>query len=313
MANDDRMLGERSPREIAAYLRAIGDIEAAERFEKRAGQPQGQGFVAAVLGLDQYAYTAMVVGYIPSGVGDRLSIQNASSIDADLELKNKRLKITLDQFYVQSYPGNGHHKILCEFAGQHQFADETEELKFALTLDARDGQAAAIMGKPIFMGLTVGDDGLNFRGQTVHVCSVLDDLVLDALNSDAFKNGLSLVTTIQPALKPFVGLATNVVKSIVKRPENETVFKFELGFDFNKDNLSARIRRGSFVVVQTKDEDWDWSNFEFIKSTRRIVRRIDATPLKLNYFIIGIDDFAGEAAQPVEAKAARRPALRASK
>lgn len=313
MADDDRMLGERSPREIAEHLRAIGDVEAAERFEKRALQPQGQGFAAAVLGRDQYAYTAMVVGFIASGTEDRLSILNASSISPDRELKSKRLKITLDQFYVESYPGLGKHKILCEFAGQHQFADETEELKFALTLEANDGQAAAIMGKPIFMGLTVGDDGLNFRGQTIHVRSDLDDLVLDALNGDAFKNGLSLVATVQPALKPFVGLATNVVKSIIKRGENQPVFKFEIGLDFNQDNLSARIRRGSYVVVQTRDEEWDWSSFEFIKSTRRIVRRIDATPLKLNYFVIGIDDFAGEAAKPIESKGGRRPAVKAPK
>lgn len=308
MTDDDRMLGELPPAAIAEYLREIGDPKGAERFEKAAAQPQGQGFAASFLGKDQYAYTGMVVGFIARDAGGPSGIVDANAIDADPDLKNRRIKVTLDQFHVQSYPGNGKHRILCEFAGQNQLIDEAEELKFALTLEANDGEGAGVSGKPIFMGLTVGDDGLNFRGQTVHVRSSTDDLVLEALNGEAFKNGLSLMTTMQPALKPFVSLATGVVKAAIKRRGNQRVYKFDIGLDFNKNNLSARLRRGSYVVVQTRDEDWVWSNFEFVSATRTIKRKSDGGPLELNYFVIGIDDFIGEVPTKVEAGAHRSPA-----
>lgn len=306
MIEDDRMLGELPAAAIAAYLREIGDPDAAERFEKAAAQPQGQGLAAALLGKDQYAYTGMVVGFIASDAAGLSSIEDANAIAADPDLRNRRIKVTLDQFYVQSYPGNGKHRILCEFAGQNQLADEAEELKFALTLEANDGEGAGVRGKPIFMGLTVGDDGLNFRGQTVHISSAVDDLVLEALNGEAFKNGLTLMTTMQPALKPFVGLASSIVKASIQRKGNQRVYKFEIGLDFNKNNLSARLRRGSYVVVQTRDEDWNWSNFEFVSATRTIRRKADGKPLELNYFVVGIDDFIGEAASPKAETGTRR-------
>ncbi|MDH2313493.1 hypothetical protein [Methylobacterium brachiatum] len=297
MDEDERILGECSPAEIVAYLREIGDEERAVRLERQAARPRGQG-LGAYFGQDQYLYKGLVVGFIPGGGSDRGAILDANAIDPETDLKGRRLKVTLDQFFVQAYPGNGTHRILCEFAGQNQIADDTEELKFTLMVEAADGQPTGVVGKPIFMGLTIGDDGLNFRGQTVNVGNDTDDLILDALNGEAFKSGLTLATTLQPALKPFVGLATSVVKATIKRSRNKPVFKFDVGLDFNARNLSARLRRGSYVVVQCNDEEWDWSRFEFAAETRRVIRKSDGRSLALNYFVIGIDDFAGEPAKP---------------
>ncbi len=297
MDEDERVLGECSPAEIAAYLRDIGDEESAVRLERQAARPQGQG-LGAYFGRDQYLYKGLVVGFVPSDVSSRGVIRDANAIEPETDLKGRRVKITLDQFFVQAYPGNGTHRILCEFAGQNQIADDTEELKFTLMVEAADGQPTGVVGKPIFMGLTIGDDGLNFRGQTVNVGNDTDDLILDALNGEAFKGGLTLATTLQPALKPFVGLATSVVKATIKRSRNKPVFKFDVGLDFNARNLSARLRRGSYVVVQCNDEEWDWSRFEFATETRRVIRKSDGRSLELNYFVIGIDDFAGEPAKP---------------
>ncbi|MFJ7439659.1 hypothetical protein ACIQW5_18535 [Methylorubrum thiocyanatum] len=212
-------------------------------------------------------------------------------------MKDKRVKITLDQFFVHEYPGVGKHRILCEFAGQNQIADETEELKFTLMVEVADREGTSVMGKPIFMGLTIGDDGINFRGRTVSVGSRTDDMILEAINGEAFKGGLALATTLQPALKPFVGLATHVVKATIKRLGNAPVFNFDIGFDFNTRNLAARLRRGSYVVVQTGEAEWDWSRFGFASQTRHVIRKSDGLPLEANYFVIGIDDFAGEAAK----------------
>ncbi len=294
-ANDVRVLGECGPEEIAAYLSDIGDEEAAERF-RRAGV-QGQGF-GRYLGMDQYAYTGVLVGFVPPGSGETSAIANAAEIEADVGLKGARLKLTLDGFFVQSYPGNGKHRILCDFAGQNQLAGDTEELRFALTVEANDGQSAGIQGKPIFMGVTVGEDGLQLRGQTINISSAEDDVILDALNSDAFKAGLALVTTAQPALRPFVGLASSVVKAAANRSKNKPVFKFEVGLDFNQNNLSARLRRGTYVVVQSAEESWDWGRFKFARNTRTVLRKTDGAGLPLNYLVLGVDDFAGVPATP---------------
>lgn len=310
MADDDRVLGEHSAEEIAAYLREIGDAEAAERFEAAAAAVRGQGARwDAFLGKDQWAYSGLVVGYVEPGKEDRCEISDANAIEADPSLKGARVKITLDGFFVQSYPGNGRHRILCEFSGQNQVAGETEELKFALTLEAMDGQGAGIQGKPIFMGATVGDDGLSFRGETVNISSDDDNVVLDALNGEAFKSGLSLVASIQPALKPFVGLAASIVKAAAGRSRNKKVFKFDLGLDFNQGNLSARLRRGSYIIVQRGGGSWRWPSFSFARSTRQVHRTADDQLLELNYLVISVDDFEGEAApQKVPTRAARRAA-----
>lgn len=306
MDEDERVLAERSLAEIVAYLREIEDEEGAARLERQFVRPQGQGLGAALLPT-KYLRNGVVVGFVPNDGEQRRGIVDANTIEPEVALRGRRVKVTLDQFFVQEYPGIGTHRILCEFAGQNQIADDTEELKFTLMVEAADRQPAAVIGKPIFMGLTIGDDGINFRGQTVNVCSRTDDLILDALNGDAFKGGLTLAATIQPALKPFVGLATNVVKAAIKRVRNMPVFKFDIGLDFNAQNLSARLRRGSYVIVQTSEAEWDWSRFVFAMETRRVLRKTDGGSLEANYLVIGIDDFAGEAAKPA-ARPIRRQA-----
>lgn len=296
MDEDERILADRSPEEIAAYLREVGDDEAAARLERQIALPQGQS-IEAMLHRTRYLRNGLVVGFVTDAADGQYDIVDARRIEPETDLKDKRVKITLDQFFVHEYPGIGKHRILCEFAGQNQIADETEELKFTLMVEVADREGTSVIGKPIFMGLTIGDDGINFRGRTVNVGSSTDDLILDAMNGEAFKSGLALATTLQPALKPFVGLATHVVKAAVKRARNAPVFNFDIGFDFNSQNLAARLRRGSYVVVQTGEAEWDWSRFRFASQTRHVIRKSDGLPLEANYFVIGIDDFAGEPAK----------------
>lgn len=307
MPNDNRILGEHTANEIAEYLTLIGDDEAAERFKAAEAAVKGQGARwDAFFGKDQWAYGSVVVGFIHPGDEDRVGISNANAIEADQDLRARRVKISLEGFYVQSYPGSGKHRILCEFSGRNQVAGESEELKFALTVEARDGEGAAVQGKPIFMGVTIGDDGLSFMGETVNVSSSDDDVVLDALNSDVFKQGLALAAMVQPALKPFAGLATGVVKAVAGRSQNKRVFKFDLGLDFNKGNLSVRLRRGSYVIVQKGGGEWKWENFVFERLTRQIYRKADGQPLELNYMVIGVDDFLGEPAPLKDPPKARK-------
>lgn len=292
-------LGAESDDAIAKYLLEIGDESAAKRFLGSAGAAQGMG---RFYGADQYAFTGVLIGFVPpASSGQSIRIENAMTISPEHELRNKRVKITLDKFYVQSYPGNGTHRILCEFAGKNQVAGETEEMRFAMNLEARDQSSASVSGKPIFMGVTIGKDGIAFEGRTVNVRSDVDDLILDALGNDTFKNGLSLISSVQPALKPFVTLAASVVSATAKRNQNRQVYAFSLGLDFGASTTSAKLRRGSYVVVQGDDAEWQWSNF-FLRSDSLALVTSAGKPAPFNYMVFGVSDFEGQSAENKEVK-----------
>lgn len=298
--SSSQSLGAQHPSKVVEYLFEINDEESANRLMGGVATGQGMGIL---FGQDHYLYTGALIGYIPPGGGTPSSdIINATQMSADPELKGQRIKITLDKFFVQNYPGTGQHRILCEFAGKNQVSGETEEMRFALTATASDKSSAAISGKPLFMGVTVGDDGIDFGGRTVNVCSSTDDLVLATLGQDAFKNGLSLISSVQPALKPFVSLAANVVTTVVNRNKNRQVFAFSLGLDFGNNATSARLRRGSYVVVQCEEAQWDWSRFCWHRDSMAIVSKATQKPLELNYMVFGVSDFAGPARARTKAK-----------
>lgn len=140
---------------------------------------------------------------------------------------------------------------------------------------------------PIFVGINAGGDGLAIEGQTINVCSHADDALLEAIDSPGFQEGLSLLTTAQPVLKPFVNLADGMVKSILKRNENRDVFNFALGLDFSKNVTAAKLRLGSYIIVQTNETDWDWNDFEWDNGTLKSTGD-DAGPIPLNYMILGV-------------------------
>ena len=205
--SQSKSLGSKDRLEIIRYLLEIGDDAAAKRFSGHGGG--GQALASRFFGVDQWANTGILLGYIADrSSGSSIDIQNAVTLAPDDTLKGGRIKITLDKFYVQSYPGHGAHTILCEFTGKNQISGGAEEkMRFALTTTANDRSGSGVSGEPIFLGVSVGQDGIAFEGRTINVRSSTDDTLMEALGSDTFRNGLALLTSVQPALKPFVGLA----------------------------------------------------------------------------------------------------------
>lgn len=282
-------IGSKSPQEIATYLEAIGDVEAAARFHQLGAQ--SQAIKIPYFSQDHWAYTGAQFGFISSDAAreNDLPISPATSLSADNELKGKAIKITLDRFYVHNYPGVGKHHIVCEFAGKNQAGPKSEEMRFALNTSATDRSSAALLGLPIFVDVNVGDDGLSFEGRTINVKSGGMEILVDALDSSAFKKGLSLLTTSQPVLAPFVQLAKGAVKAIEKQGENREVFAFGLGLDFSTNATSAKLRLGSYVVVQTNETQWDWQHFAYNQQSGTIISRMDASkPIPFNYLIFGV-------------------------
>lgn len=297
MQNHEDSLGFQHPERIADYLDLIGDHEAADRFRSAGASGQGLG---SLTGSDVYAFTGLVLGFIEpysatTSSGASHPIVSASTMDADLNLKDSRIKITFDQFFVQNYPGLGQHKILCEFSGKNQIAGEAEELKFALTATARDGASSSVQGAPIFLGASVGRNGISFEGTTINVSSSTDDALLAALDTDSMRSGLSLLTSAQPALKPFVGLAGSVVKAVASRSKNKQIFSFKLGLDFESGVTSARLRIGSYVVVQVDPKHWSWETFEWDSNSQIIRNKVSGEVLPFNYLVFGVAAFNADA------------------
>lgn len=291
MPNYDKndSLGARNDDDIAAYLLSIGDKAEARYFISDAG---GQ---SASLLSRPYKSTGMVLGFIPQE-SNTSQVMSIASVRADRTLIGKRIKITLDKFFVAKYPGFGTHSILCEFSGKNQVPGELEELSFAMRFEARDDSGPAIAGAPIFMGLTVAPDGISFKGKTVNVKNSGDDLVMAVFETPAFKSGLTLLNTAQPALKPLTSLAAATVSAIAKRSSNMQIHTFELGLDFNGSATSARLSYGSYVVIQTDDgSSWDWNDYEWSAHGMALHPKgqPDVTP-HFNYMVFAISPFSPE-------------------
>ncbi|WP_020187624.1 hypothetical protein [Methylopila sp. 73B] len=286
--NEDDSLGAQSPQAIIEYLRLIGDDRRADALTPQGGAPQAFGF-----GADKpYMGTSAILGFVEHAQGDLLPIVPLASITADETLRGATIKVTLDRFFVEEFPGHGEHRILCEFSGKNQVPGEVEALTFTATCRARDGQSAGVNGLPIFLGLNVGDNGVSFEGRTVNVSSSRDNHILEVLDTDTFKQGLSLLTHAQPAIKPFTKLAEGIVRMAAKRSWNRQVHTFSLGLDFDGSPTSARLRCGSFVVAQAaRTGGWDWANYAWDTHAGEIVPVRDAPPIGMNYMVFGVSRY----------------------
>jgi hypothetical protein len=293
--------GRQAPLQIAAKLRELGDFETAQMIEaaERSATDPALSF-GALEGLFKpkpWQHTAHAYGYLavaPPGA-QRLAIQHAGNIEPDASLKNARLKITLNRLRVASYPGGGQHRILFDFYAQNQLPTVTEDLHFNSTVRAREGEQAAVIGYPIFVGLNVGREGVSFRCYTVNVKNDDDEAFLDFLESDIAKAGLRLATIAQPSLGPFVKLAMGVTKSIAQRHRNVPVQDFYVGLDFAGTTMGARLAQGDYIVVQIPERlqpVWDWSEWVYDQSNGRIVN--SANPGQLipyNFIVFGVSRY----------------------
>lgn len=281
-------LGALPAQDIGAYLIDIGDVDEAAHYLDGDVSAQGMlGYKSA------FSHTGMLVGFIEPTSDPQPKIVSASSIDADRSLQGQRIKVSLDRFYVESYPGLGEHSILCEFNGKNQVQPESEVLKFAKKFVANDKSAAAITSAPVFLGLTVSSDGIEFEGRTVNIRSGGSEAILAALESPVFKAGLSLINTAQPALKPFVSITTAAIKTLESGKNNKQVHEFNLGLDFDTRTTSTRLKLGTYIVIQSDATTWDWSAFEWLRDPMllRDTRLPSGASIGFNYLAIGVSRY----------------------
>ncbi|HBR00389.1 MULTISPECIES: hypothetical protein [unclassified Roseofilum] len=288
-------IGKMPVTQAAAKLREIGEEELAIALlaaEDR--QPAASTFSGWSLFERPWQHAAHTFGYIaPVPANTKIiPIKSAGNINPDLSLKNARIKITLNCLRVASYPGGDTHQILFDFYTQNQLQNTQEHLHFNSTYRVREGERAAIINYPIFVGLNVGNDGIPFKCYTVNIKNEEDEAAVKFLESDVFKAGLKLSSTVQPAIAPLSAMAVGLTKAIARRRKNVPVQDFYLGLDFGSNPLGARLAEGVYVAVQIPEKErrvWDWSDWVYDAETSQVVNDYDHTELiPHNYIAFGI-------------------------
>jgi len=299
--DDLPVLGKLPPDQAAAKLREVGEDDAAAALEmvpesatRTFGTPKWWPFQDK-----PWQHTAHAFGYLaPAAPGDAmLRIRHAGNIAADLSLKNSRIKITLDRLRAAAYPGGGTHRVLFDFYAQNEVQGGVEHLHFNATYRVREGEQAAVLGFPIFVGLNVGSEGVAFKCFTVNVQNDEDEAFLGFLESDVFKAGLKLASTVQPVIAPFSAMALSLTKSIATRHRNVPVQDFYMGLDFSAIAMRARLAEGSYLAVQipeTLQTVWDWSEWIYNPVNGQVVNKTEPTQLiPYNYLVYSVSRYDG--------------------
>jgi hypothetical protein len=299
---DLSVIGKMQPDKAAAKLHEVGEHDAATALE--GGLAKGEVF----RGLARpwpfqdkpWQHTAHAFGYlapVPPGSSAQ-PIQHAGNIAPDASLKKARIKITLDGLRVAAYPGGGMHRVLFDFYAQNQVGSGVENLHFNATYRVQEGERAAIIGYPIFVGLNVGSDGVAFKCFTVNVQNDQDEAFLGFLESDVFKSGLKLAQVVQPAIAPLSEIAVGLTKSIAARNRNVPVQDFYMGLDFSAIAMRARLAEGSYIAVQVPEKlqtVWNWTDWVYSPANGQVVNKADATQMiPYNYIVFSVSRYDGD-------------------
>ncbi len=250
MLSEHPVLAEHTPLQVAAYLREIGDTKTADAITK-IGSAGGQGIT---LPLKTYPWMCAnhVIGYVaPGGKSGRLSISPAVEIEPDADLIGKAIKINLNKFHVNDYPGILKHTVLMEFTGRSQTGDTKEDLRFTTVCEIKNKDSTSA-GLPIFTGVRVPADGLAFDGRTLRVKGDGDEMILGVLKSKTFQRGITLLAHAQPALPMLTQMSAGVVEYLLKQSRNRAVQRFDLGLDFSRSGTSAQLRLTALSASPTR-------------------------------------------------------------
>ena len=296
-----KLISEMSPEEAYNKLIEIGEVEEAEQILEELNKTPGDR--PSTFGLGDifsikekpWKYTEHAYGYIVDSKDELLSIVHPATISPEKDLEGTNIDVSLDRLNVADYPGTGTHNILFDFYAENYLNSSTEKIHFNILLKAFEGQSAAVINYPIFVGLNVGKSGLSFQCKTINVQNEEDEKFLGFLKSDEFKNGLQLINSIQPAIVPFSKMVQNITESIAKRNRNIGVQDFFIGLDFSSTVTGLRLSTGSYIIVQipkSLQDSWNWAHWKFDKVSGRIINKNDSTIMfHFNYIIIGIKRF----------------------
>ena len=285
--DDTPVIGKMSFSEVIAKLREMDNEEAAADLEAAQNNFYSRGGTLGTSSIPDestewqkfwnkpWTSTDYEIGYLPRTETDEelRTIQHAGTAKPNIYLQNAHIKISLGHFRVVAYPGWGTHHILLEFSVQNQVQDSMEALHFNAFCNARQGAHANIYSYPIFVGLAVGKEGINFEVSTVEVQNLEDKKFLSFLESDVFKSGLQLLSSVQPVVALFSNMAYNLTLYIAKHRKNAKVQNFKFGLDFDAHSGKYPLSEGLYIIVQVPGKDrsaWNWEQWGY-QPTRGLV------------------------------------------
>ncbi len=295
---DIPVIGNLPPKKLAKKLENMGDIEAAKAIRAK---PKRYGLGWGSKEVPAWKHTAHAFGYIPliePGENDQVEITHAGHFKVDEtkpSLKNQRIKISLGYLRVADYPGKGIHHVLFDFYAKNQLPKQVEHLHFNQVFRAQQGESIGVVNYPIFVGLSVGSEGIDFKCCTVNVKNDDDQKILNFLDSDVVKSGLKLAKTAQPAIAPLTELAIGITKMFARRNENVRVQDFVMGLDFTNVAFGAYLAEGSYVAVQIPQKSrarWKWDQWVYNPLNGLIVNKNDNDQLiPYNYLVFNVSKY----------------------
>ncbi|WP_442506574.1 hypothetical protein SH528x_005425 [Novipirellula sp. SH528] len=284
-------VGELPPDHLEGVLRELDDESGAVELLETINRGEVKS-LAAWFGKKPYSYANQTIGFIEPLTdisSNLLPIQTLGNIRADETLKGARIDIHLDRLRVYDYPGRGKHNVVVQFKANHAQQDlqTSDAVVFNQAFDVDEDSLAGVVGYPVFNGLVVGQSGVAFQLCTINAHNKTDEQLLSALKSDSVTSGLSLLTTAQPALKPFVDVGKGIVESLLKRSRNVKVQELFLGLDFGDAPLAAPMKCGNYIVVQVQQpQDLNWNDWAFDRDLWTFVSKSDSKQsLPYNYFV----------------------------
>jgi hypothetical protein len=294
---DIPVLGSLPPDQAEAKLRELGETEAANALR---AAPVGKAFSLQPKSWWPFAdrpwqHVQHAFGFVTDRAdGAAYALADAGDIKQvkpNAGLKGALVKITLDTLYAADYPGHGDHQVLFDFYAEHQTAEGTEPLHFSATLRVRNRQFAGVRGQPLFVGLKVGEEGVNLRCLTINVANAEDEQFLGFLDSNAFRGGLKLLTTLQPATALFSETAIALTRHLAQRHRNVAVQEFRLGLDFSGQLARAALTEGSYVAIQipgTPDQPFRWEDWLFLPGGQIVSRAEPRSLPPYNYVLLTV-------------------------
>lgn len=246
---------------------------------------------------EPWEHTGYTYGFIhPDVLGNNVTITNATSVPADLSLKNALVKVSLDRLRIHNYPGKGQHQVLFKFTATNHMAGQSDVVSFNQVFTIQEGQAAAIHGYPIFINLKVGNEVLRFDTQIVNVSNNDDERLMNFLQSPVFQNGMKLIGAANPALSIVTEYATGITKQVAARNRNVEIVAPSMGLHFDNIATHMKLREGSYVAIQISDPTMiTWNEWVYDSNTGLI--RNSSNPqadLPYNYFIFSISRADGD-------------------
>lgn len=295
---NSQVIGKQKATQAIEYMAFVGDphTPAAKRALRKAGRNTTFSRLwpfpakeAPIYGITEHQYGFF--GIDPDHPkDDSLAIRDAGFIKSDDALRNTRVRVTLDRLRVAEYPGKGKHTVLVEFSAVHVIPTNgaKEDLRFSQKYQVEEGTGAGVRGYPIFVGLAVSSEGIALTGRTINVENAGDKGILGFLEQPIFKRGLEMINTLNPAVPVVTSMVLGISELLLKRHENIAVQSFDLGLDFSGVPSRAYLREGSYIIVQAPDEGWDWSEWQFTRSTGKLTNKKSKRPIPYNYLVIGV-------------------------